>query len=364
MKRPVLLNTAVRSMIASTILLASVGRVVAEEMWELQDSTVSVSLRGICTVSDTCCWASGAKGTVVLTIDGGSTWRSVGPPNLAAADFRDVHAWNEQTAIVMSAGDVDRLYRTENGGQSWTIVYEDPNSAAFFDGIAFDESGKNGWLMGDPIDGRVQLLTTQDTGKMWTPLPMNRRPVVPDGIAAFAASGTHLVCLDSATVMIGLGGRDSKSETESSASVLKTTNQGNDWHNVSVPIQSGLSSGVFSIAPISDRSGHFVLVGGDYQKIDQAKNNIAISEDSGESWRLPQSSGPAGFRSVVVSVIGDDGKPQLIATGPSGTDRSVDGGESWTAVSGTGFHTMSFVSSKIGWAAGSDGRIARWNAAN
>ena len=112
-----------------------------EDVWELQNSGVATSLRGLCAVSETCCWASGAEGTVIRTTNGGKSWRTVGPPDAEAADFRDLQAWNELTAVIMSAGDVDRLYRTEDGGISWTLVYEHPEPGAFFDGMSFDPTG-------------------------------------------------------------------------------------------------------------------------------------------------------------------------------------------------------------------------------
>ena len=331
-----------------------------DEVWRLQNSGVAVSLRGMSAVSDTCCWASGAKGTVIRTTDSGSSWQSVGPPGAEAADFRDIQAWDESAAVIMSAGDVDRLYRTTDGGSSWTIVYEHPDPKAFFDGMSFDLTGKHGWLMGDPINGKVQLLTTGDSGASWRPLPEERLPNIADGVAAFAASGTHLLNPNRETVIVGLGGIDKKSTVPGQASVLMTTKSGHGWQNVAVPMQAGPSSGVFSITAMNNISGRLVVVGGDYQKPDQSSDNVAISDDFGRSWRLPTISRPMGFRSAVVSAASDDAPSLLITTGPSGTDRSADGGESWSSLSRTGFHTLSFVSPFTLWAAGSDGRVARW----
>jgi hypothetical protein len=50
-------------------------------------------------------------------------------------------------------------------------------------------------------------------------------------------------------------------------------------------------------------------------------------------------------------------KPKLIAVGPSGSDYSTDGGESWRSISLEGFHSASFTSLN-GWAVGEAGRIA------
>ncbi len=331
-----------------------------EDVWELQNSGVATSLRGLCAVSETCCWASGAKGTVIRTTDGGKSWRSVGPPDTEAADFRDLQAWDEFTAVIMSAGDVDRLYRTEDGGTSWTVVYEHPDPVAFFDGMSFDPTGRRGWLMGDPINGKVHLLITDDAGRTWRQIPDSSSPSVADGIAAFAASGTHLLCPTKQTVLIGLGGAVVKSVAAPQAAVLMTMDSGQEWQNVTLPMRASQSAGVFSITAIASESPRLIVVGGDYLKPEQDTDNVALSDDSGRSWRLPKTSRPGGFRSVVVSVMQDDGHTHVITTGPSGTDQSTDGGESWSGISRIGFHTMSFVSPAIGWAAGSDGRVARW----
>lgn len=331
-----------------------------EDVWELQNSGVATSLRGLCAVSETCCWASGAKGTVIRTIDGGRSWRTVGPPDTEAADFRDLQAWDEFTALIMSAGDVDRLYRTEDGGSSWTLVYEHPEPGAFFDGMSFDPTGRRGWLMGDPINGKVHLLTTDDAGKTWKQLPDSSSPSVADGIAAFAASGTNLLCPTKETVLIGMGGADAKSIAAPQATVLMTTDSGQTWQNVTLPVRASQSAGVFSITAIASESPRLVVVGGDYLKPEQNTDNVALSDDSGRSWRLPKISRPGGFRSAVVSMMQDDGNTLVIATGPSGTDQSTDGGDSWNEISRIGFNTMSFVSPAIGWVAGSDGRVARW----
>jgi photosystem II stability/assembly factor-like uncharacterized protein len=162
------------------------------DCWILQASGVTASLRGLCAVSHAVGWASGSGGTVLRTTDGGESWTSVGPSGCSAMDFRDLHAWNELEAVIMTAGDPDRLYRTSDGGQSWTVVLEYPDPAAFFDGMCFSDNGKTAWLMGDPIDGRLCLAMTEDAGRTWKIHDSDRCPLVPSGIAGFAASGTNL----------------------------------------------------------------------------------------------------------------------------------------------------------------------------
>ena len=57
-----------------------------------------------------------------------------------------------------------------------------------------------------------------------------------------------------------------------------------------------------------------------------------------------------------------DGKEiKLVAVGPSGTDLSTVLGNKWRKVSDKGFRVVGFeTEGKIGFAAGDDGRIARW----
>lgn len=129
------------------------------------------------------------------------------------------------------------------------------------------------------------------------------------------------------TVIIGLGGIDKNFTMPDQTSVLVTTNSGRDWQNVTVPMQAGPSSGVFSITAVDNIAGRLIAVGGDCQKLEQNSDNVAISNDLGHSWRLPKISRPTGFRLVVVSVAGDDDRSLLITTGPFGNDQSTDGGD-------------------------------------
>src|SRR5262249_16128431 len=62
--------------------------------WQSQMSGTDVQLRGISAVSDQIAWASGAKGTVLRTIDGGEHWAKVNVPDAEALDFRDVQAFD------------------------------------------------------------------------------------------------------------------------------------------------------------------------------------------------------------------------------------------------------------------------------
>ena len=61
-----------------------------------------------------------------------------------------------------------------------------------FNQIVFIFCLANGIAFGDPIDGRLTILTTVDGGISWQEAPESSRPEVLPGEYAFAASGTCL----------------------------------------------------------------------------------------------------------------------------------------------------------------------------
>ena len=100
--------------------------------------------------------------------------------------------------VVMAAGpgDRSRLYRTSDGGRSWSLVLSNTFEAGFFNGIAFWDE-RRGVLTGDPIDGALFVMRTDDGGATWERLPPAILPPVDSAEYGFAASGTHFeVCGD------------------------------------------------------------------------------------------------------------------------------------------------------------------------
>ena len=98
-------------------------------------------------------------------------------------------------------------------------------------------------------------------------------------------------------------------------------------------------------------------VGGDYQKENEAVDNLAVTNDGGATWTLVK--GLSGFRSAVAYV---PGTKALVAVGPSGTDYSAADGRTWIRLEGPGFDTLSFARGlaggrRAGWAAGARGSL-------
>jgi len=324
----------------------------AGSSWVIQSSPTAERLRSVSAASDTVAWASGNKGTVVRTVDGGATWTRASVPDSESLDFRDIEAFGADTAYVLSIGpgDKSRIYKTEDGGKTWALQFTNPDSRAFYDALAFWDA-RTGIAVGDPVDGRFTVIRTVDGGRTWAPVPAANIPEALQGDGAFAASGTCLVVHGSRHAWFGSGGA-------ARARVYRSTDQGLTWAVADTPIMAGnASSGVFSLA-FSD-ADHGIAVGGDYQLERGTGDNLAVTRDGGKTWAFAGATRLRGFRSAVAFVPGSQGR-RLIAVGPGGADVSADGGSTWTPIGDDGFHAIS-ISPAGGavWAVGEQGRIAK-----
>src|SRR5262249_53698027 len=101
--------------------------------WQVQAVGTEADFRGLCVVSPDIAWVSGTKGTYARTTDGGRSW-SVGTVlGAEKLDFRDVAAFGERTAYLLSAGpgDASRIYKTVNGGRSWVMQLKSADPRSF-----------------------------------------------------------------------------------------------------------------------------------------------------------------------------------------------------------------------------------------
>ena len=91
----------------------------ASAQWQTQTSPTDMELRGLSIVSPSVVWASGQRGTVVHTEDGGAHWTRDTIPGAGALDLRAIAATSPATAHAISIGDSSRVYRTTDGGRTW-----------------------------------------------------------------------------------------------------------------------------------------------------------------------------------------------------------------------------------------------------
>lgn len=288
-------------------------------------SGTATSLRGMSIVSDQVVWVSGSNGNIGKTIDGGLSWQWIRPVGYEKTDFRDIEAFDSNRAVVVSAGSPAYVLLTTDGGKTWKQTYKNLDSAIFLDGMDFWDA-KRGIIFGDPILNRMQLLTTKDGGMSWQNISANLKWNLLTGEAGFAASGTTIRTVGKGKVYVATGGATSN--------LYYSNNYGATWGFYKCPIIQGESStGPFSMAFYDKKTG--VVVGGNFLKDNENTNNILLTNNGGRTWTKPLK--PVdGYRSGVVYVT----KDVLIATGSSGTDLSTDAGVSWYNISKMNFNVI------------------------
>ncbi len=321
--------------------------------WTIHDSMSSASLRGIAPIDELHAWACGSGGTILHSSDGGRTWISAKIQGLESVEFRSLHAWDPQTAVVATAGQPAVILKTSDAGKRWTRVYENHSPQAFIDGLRFwDEL--HGIAFSDPVEGRLLILVTRDGGEHWEEIASDRVPAIETGEAGFAASNSSLCVLQDQRAWIGLGGG-----TPGTARLLRSTDGAGSWEIGPVsPIIKNESSGIFSVFFRSPMDG--IVVGGDYRRDSISDANVALTSDGGLTWTKPTGDPPRGYRSSIVAISAPKNQSHWLACGPTGCEVSRDGND-WVPFSDIGFHALGVGRDQSIWSVGSKGRVGRTN---
>jgi photosystem II stability/assembly factor-like uncharacterized protein len=317
---------------------------------ESQASGTTALLQAVSVVDESVVWVSGHQATYVRTVDGGATWEAGTVPGLETLQFRDVHAVDANTAYLLSAGtgDMSRIYKTTDAGASWTLQFTNAIPTAFFDCMDFWDAD-HGLAYSDAVDGRLIIIRTTDGGANWNPVPQDAIPAARGSEGGFAASGTCLVVHGDRTASIGTGAGDT-------ARVLTTTDRGDSWTAVEVPILSGSArTGITSLVFRDDVHG--VAVGGDIRDSTNYTQNVVATADGGTKWTAGGQLAFAGAAYGASFVPGAGGT--LVAVGPQGASYSLDDGTSWASLDTLSYWAVGFADAANGWAVGPEGRIAK-----
>lgn len=336
------LLASILSLVATSMAVASSGN--HDYGWELTPTGSTARLRGLSAVSESVAWASGSVGTVLRTTDKGATWQSVGPPGTSALQFRDIEAFDRDTALILSigTGTDSRIYRTTDGGQTWTLVFQNTDPNAFYDCMAWFDKHR-GLALSDPVNGRFRILATNDGGQTWHVVDADMPPALPLEFA-FAASGQCITTAGGRDVWFGTGG-------DAVARVFHSSDRGLTWTVANTPVRSTPSAGIFALA-FRD-SLHGIAAGGQFDAPTASPDALALTDDGGATWQLNPNA-PDEYRSGAHWVTGRD----VITVGPSGSDVSTDAGRTWQGFDEGSFDTVDCAGGHACWASGEQGRVA------
>ncbi len=296
-------------------------------------------------------WISGTKGTIIKSSDDGTNWSDnlwKGPDSL---QFRDVHAFDDEKALVMSIGSgaSSQIFSTEDGGNSWSQTYQMQHPDGFLDCMGFWDE-QRGIAYGDAFDGYPFILTTTDGGQSWERVLPKYLPTALEGEGGFASSGTCVTTGKGGYAWIGTGnGRKAR--------VLISSDYGKSWQVTGSPLVSGEAAGITSIDFLEDGVGF--ITGGDLTRMKEYTDNCAITNDFGKTWELVSKPVTKGAL-YGLSLSKVDEENLLFVCGPNGIDFTLDHGRSWTLLDTANYWTVHLDSDRsTGWAAGKNGRIIR-----
>jgi photosystem II stability/assembly factor-like uncharacterized protein len=340
--RRILLSVALFLAVGVPLALGAVGA--TSFAWQLTPTGSEARLRGLSAVSAEVAWASGSGGTILRTLDAGSSWQQVGPPGTHDLQFRDIEAFGADDAVILSIGPGtdSRVYLTSDAGRSWALTFTSDDPNAFYDCMTFFDRHR-GLALSDPVDGRFRIIATDDGGRSWRVVQADMPPAL-SGEFAFAASGQCLVSGDDGRAWFATGGG-------AQARVFRTEDGGKSWEVAATPIRSGPTAGIFALAFRDARNG--LAVGGDFTTPSDAPDALALTDDGGRTWQLVHAA-PNEYRSGATWVNGR----VAIVVGPTGSDVSVDRGLSWQRFDTGSFDTVDCAHGGACWASGEQGRVA------
>lgn len=313
-------------------------------------------------VNNNVAWCTGAIGVVSAfdnefsrTLDGGSNWQRGTIPMDSTYGILSVTALDALTAFVVTTSIPaygSTIYKTLNGGQTWTpvdsgIIFAAPTSAAV--NIHLWTSGE-GVVTGDPVAGKFEIYTTADSGNTWTAVMPASLP------AALPGEFTIPKAFDYQGSYVRFG--------TSKGRVFTSPDHGHTWTVHAIGL-----NGLTLVSFLSDNMNGIAEV---YNGSSQYRR----TSDGGITWSTFSFSGNLYllFRSIPGTGIFVSFEGEPVSNAAYGSSYSTDLGNTWipidTAGAGTtnGYGWMEFLDLQTGWAGGTvqdsltDG-IYKWNPA-
>ena len=320
---------------------------------EIITSGTNTSLRGMSIPSEQVIWVSGSNGSIGKSVNAGRTWHWMIVAGLEKRDFRDIEAFDSNTAIAMAVDNPAVIVKTTNGGATWNKVFERAMPGMFLDAMDF-KNKKEGICIGDPLDisqkGTKQfyIIRTFDGGDTWKEIQSDKIPAAQPDEAIFAASGTNISFLDNADFEYAF-------VTGGSVSNLHFIGGKKDQNKIiKIPIVQGKqTTGTFSMA--TNKRKKFYCVGGDYKAPENKIGNYMYTTNEGIIWNSASANQPDGYRSCIC-IIKDK---TMAACGPTGVDFAQNGTKEWKKVSAEGFNVCMVSKRKQVFFAGEKGKIGK-----
>jgi photosystem II stability/assembly factor-like uncharacterized protein len=292
--------------------------------WVLTPSGTHRSLYDIQFCSPDTGFASGDSGTLIMTSDGGRTWRGAPSPG-ADQPLTGVVFTSGRAGVVLDGAGT--LFRTETGGESWSrIAFAKPDP---INALALDGQGR---LLA--ANFTVGIYKSSDGGKSWTPA------VVQGADSMGAVYAFHFPKPDTGFAT-------------STSGVLRTVDGGNTWAQLLSAKSPDHPSGVILTSIFFPTVQEGYLAGPYY-------STLARSQDGGHTFAI-LSRAPAN------SLFFPNPDTGYAACNGGKIYRSADRGKTWETQFDLGrervnLRKLAFPARAMGFAVGDSGVILRYQA--
>lgn len=310
-------------------LLSCAPLITAEEFRQqtrsriLQSGPDSVHSRGISVVNGQVFTASNNGFVYQYNPEAGS-YKQLS--RLELPELRDIWVLSEDYFVALQSNDASVLLLSNKLVEQRIDPFP---KRTFLDGIDINARG-HGIVMGDPVDGMLQVALTTNYGLSWTP-SRSLKLLAHEGEAGFAASGSNVQVINDSTFVFVTGGKTSR--------FFKTSDSGKTWSAIPLNFKSSEASGPFSMHFQTEQRG--ILVGGNYLEPKDTTQNCFLTFDGGRTW-LPPKKTTSGYRSSVIEYLG-----VWYACGTNGIDFSLDLGLSWHKLSNENTFALAAANGKI-----------------
>ncbi len=294
---------------------------------------------------------------IVRTNDGGTTWYNVTPPDAVTADatsetfvldvLDQTHAWVQKPDFNNFPNN-GLLYRTTNGGLTWTI-----SSTPFSGGDLNFIDANHGWMLADLGVGAgsnaVAIFQTTDGGSTWTQTYSND-PNDPHAGDSLPRGGlkSGLIPLDMQTAWV-----TGVVYADGTVYLYRTDDGGHIWSQVTPQLPPNAEHAQLSIERdqmkfVSSTDGFLAVRISTQTGEFTTQTAVYATQDAGKTWTLTSvmipGAGAADFLSAQEAILYNGEKFYV----------TRDATQTWTVVSpnlkfGETFAAMDFVDLNKGW---------------
>ena len=321
--------------------------------WVPQASGFSTTGRGINNlhvVDSLVVWASAFDGIntsspineFTKTTNGGATWTSGQVKGGTTYGIGNICALNDKIAYVTLYNGVANqdnscgVYKTSNGGNSWTqLTGALQGSASFADNVWFWNENE-GMCHGDVKDGYFEIYYTRNGGSSWNRVPKSSIGNGASPLTGEAGWTGVITTLGDSTVMFG----------SNKGKLYISNDRGVTWRISNTGITPTTNGGINQLAFRDKLHGLAV-------QTDGTSPVIKSTSDGGATW---QTLNPAGLFLTYDLAYVPGTENTYVSSGAGsehGISYSFDGGLTWELFSGTEnnqFLALGFANNRNGWA--------------